>query len=283
MLCQTSDTLRAQCDLPEALRHESDFYDDKWQGKREERGRQSSSRAIWLLTHALSSWPYRGGKCHYVPHGRSTPTRRDAQRGGFCNLLGGRPDPSLHMKCHVEIYLISFSFFPHLWTSNIFFFFILGEEAICRPCIIFSHFLILQNQNWCQKYSPALQSSVNMSVLLFDTDIIFSWQPQPGRQNIKKRRENQMEIWHDRFKHSQDSLQQIHARAGTRGRCSRNQWQHGKKHNLSHTKHNNNVTVSNQRQGDAAALMSGFTRTRNCRLKWLISEFYEFKHDKTHG
>ena len=109
--------------------------------------------------------------------------------------------------CHVryKFCLINFVFYNILGNIDTL---LIPSNELSEPCIMFSHFFDPAKSKLMPKIYPAFQSSVNMSVLLFVTDIIFfmttpAWKAE-HQNNF------QMKIWHDSLKHShsQDSLQE---------------------------------------------------------------------------
>lgn len=128
------------------------MINDKARGRRGGKIQFKSMLIAVARTHSVSSGPYRNKVVDVDAYRRINVT--------MCLMCVLRwPEGMLGVKCE--------TWFIHTWhvrfSSLIFWFFLqhprnvntilIPSKKQSGPCIMFSHFLILQNQNWCQKYT----------------------------------------------------------------------------------------------------------------------------------
>lgn len=127
--------------------------------------------------------------------------------------------------CHVKyrFRLINFVFYNILRTSILFWFLATSNLGLSSYFHTFWSYKIkidAKNISGCSVFSE------HVCFVICYWHHFFMTTPAWKAEHPKKKK-NRMKIWHDSLKHShsQDSLQQNHARAGTRCCCS-NQWKH---------------------------------------------------------
>lgn len=189
--CLTGPLTVRKCitSCPRSVRHESDSYDDRCWGRREERGVKMQFKNR-LVVHAGSSGPLSNKVFRRSSHRNKRP--HVLHLWSALTWGGGHVWRVTHLSHMSGHYLCLIS--PHVITSwlkvNSF-----QKKAICALHHVFHCFLIRQKPKLLPKINPALQSSVNTSVLLFVTCIILSWQLQAARQSAEEKNKRNTFRW----------------------------------------------------------------------------------------